>query len=459
MSLPDTTIESEGDIRYTFRAKIENSSFSFGSVFFRQKKDLNAPRGYSQKSLVALTRSHEMLHVANEFVRVISPLYFSFGIDVLEAACNECKSWPPPDNRILTLSVAGTQIYSQPFPSTELFQDVPLFTTFGSLCVGLWLLWELALTGQPILILGPTPDRCSKAVLGICSLISPIPLGVDYRPFFTIFDPDFPLVSRTDNPPCMIIGGTNPFLLRSLEHFPNVVSLGVPSNPDITQVARRNQPLRSLLRNKRWEKSLVLTGEDPLIARDEKLLSQLRNLGSDPKATILQNNEKLRAAFRDITKRFLAPLETFVRMRPIGEKAAKGGIRVSAYKDEILLEDLRFSAESFLASLSSRASIRDKQFPIALYKKFLSGPNFPLWLEYEVKKISKERFLIRRTLIVHTDTEYILSLNMSSQSGGHENIYARISDALSLERSKPNCDEELCERMQQHLEALDKAKQ
>jgi len=405
-----------------------------------------------QRSVVAVTRRPECLHVTTEFVRVIAPLYFAYGTEVVEVACLECRSWPAPGKTAPVLSVAGTEIQSHPFPSANLFQDIPLFSTFGSLSVALWLLWELVLTGQQILVLGPTPDRCSKAVLGLCSLISPIPLAVDFRPFFTMFDQDFAAVSNPNNKAPLIIGGTNPFLLRSLEHFPNVVSLGTQrAEKDEINVARRNQTLRSLLRNRRWEKSIVLTKEESLVQRDTALISSLRRIGTDPKLTITENNERLRRAFRDLTSQFVQPLRSFLRMKPIGERAANGGLKVSAYHDDILREEYSFSKDSFLQYLLQVQGNRSKAvFPLELYRRFMSGPNFAPWLEAERHSISVERSQIVRTLIVETDVESLIA--HSSRVG--EELYARVATALHAEMAKPDRDVELCARMDEHLRAL-----
>jgi len=450
-SLPDTTIDSEGDITYNFRFRLGDGRFCYGAVFFRQTKDASCPRGYLQKSVVAVTRSPEFLHVANEFVRVMAPIYFAYGSEVLEVACAECAAWPDPSLAGTTLTVAGTQINAQAFPSSDLFQDVALFSTFGSLSVGLWLLWELVLTGQQILVLGPTPDRCSKAVLGICSLISPIPLAMDYRPFFTMFDKDFATISRGAYPVPLIVGGTNPFLLRSLEHFPNVVSLGSQRvSSEETHVARTSQSLRTLLRNRRWEKSLLLTRDAPLVGKDETLLSSLRRLGTDPKTTITENNDKLRRAFRNLTKQFLEPIESFVRQKPIGDRAAQGGVQVSAYQDDVLLEQQRFSQEAFLTYLGGRSSKETKQFPTELYRRFLGGPNFQPWLQEELRKLSGARNVIRRTLIVQTDVQSLLAVRVPPP----ETIASKVLQALNRELAKPDRDVELCNRMAEHLRAL-----
>lgn len=36
------------------------------------------------------------------------------------------------------------------------------------------LLWELVLLNQPLVVVSPTPDLCSKVVLSLCSLIAPV---------------------------------------------------------------------------------------------------------------------------------------------------------------------------------------------------------------------------------------------------------------------------------------------
>lgn len=70
-------------------------------------------------------------------------------------------------------------------------QDIGLFSTFRGLCHSLWHLWELAITGQPIIVVGTKPELVGDAVLAIVSLISPLVFSGDYRPFFSLYDPDF----------------------------------------------------------------------------------------------------------------------------------------------------------------------------------------------------------------------------------------------------------------------------
>ena len=52
-------------------------------------------------------------------------------------------------------------------------------------------LWELVLTGEPLVVMAPTPTLCSATVQHLTSIIYPLSYCPDYRPFYTIHDSDF----------------------------------------------------------------------------------------------------------------------------------------------------------------------------------------------------------------------------------------------------------------------------
>jgi len=115
------------------------------------------------------------------------------------------------------------------------FQGINIFEQFGPMLPTLWYLWELVFTGEPILVVGKTPALCSRAVLGLASLISPMEFGGDYRPYFTIYDSDFRYYSSLqdlgpNSLPACIIGVTNPLFLKVFERFPHVLVLHSPSS-------------------------------------------------------------------------------------------------------------------------------------------------------------------------------------------------------------------------------------
>lgn len=100
------------------------------------------------------------------------------------------------------------------------FQSLPLYTAFGNFSAYLWHLWELAITGEPILIYAHDQEQCSMAVLSLVGLIYPVTYCGDYRPFFTIYDQDYKEIVNMhnehhgNNMPSMILGVTNPFILK-----------------------------------------------------------------------------------------------------------------------------------------------------------------------------------------------------------------------------------------------------
>jgi hypothetical protein len=147
-----------------------------------------------------------------------------------------------------------------------LFQEIGLFSIFRHLVPSLWHLWQLAVTGQPLLVMASTPELCGDAVLAIVSLISPLSYCADFRPYFTLYDSDFqqiaasfgshsttgprtkhgkpsPLLAgtvdgaRTPSTGCpMMIGTTNPFFVKALDRWPNAAWLGHRGGPGVRGV-------------------------------------------------------------------------------------------------------------------------------------------------------------------------------------------------------------------------------
>lgn len=59
------------------------------------------------------------------------------------------------------------------------------------------------------------------------SLINPLEYCLDYRPFFTIHDPEFKeYTTRCGDPPPVLLGVTNPFFAKALQHWPHIIRIG-----------------------------------------------------------------------------------------------------------------------------------------------------------------------------------------------------------------------------------------
>jgi hypothetical protein len=76
-------------------------------------------------------------------------------------------------------------------------------------------------------VIAPSPTLVAQAVEALVSLIRPLKYMSDYRPYFTIHDTEFKdITTKTQAPPAMIIGVTNPFFNKALDHWPHVLRLG-----------------------------------------------------------------------------------------------------------------------------------------------------------------------------------------------------------------------------------------
>jgi len=173
---------------------------------------------------------------------IVGPLFYKIGPTALEAAYNDTRLWAlPVPGASLDLPLLGqvlrfhvpwtgsegdpaataqlhngdtadpTRSIPRPLPAARpnkgltlaevfaakhsevpgVFQEIGLFAAFRSLTPCLWSIWELVITGQPLLLLGASPDVCGDAVMGAVSLIAPMRFSGDFRPYCTLYDPDF----------------------------------------------------------------------------------------------------------------------------------------------------------------------------------------------------------------------------------------------------------------------------
>ncbi|KAF4665844.1 Protein dennd6a [Perkinsus chesapeaki] len=111
-----------------------------------------------------------------------------------------------------------------------LYSEVSVSRSLWPLMGSLWHLWEMAITGVPMLVYTPRqlPSAVSNAVLAILSLIQPIQYKGDYRPYFTIYDPDYEYYKTAPSGALQscIIGITSPMAFAQLsQNFPVVVVL------------------------------------------------------------------------------------------------------------------------------------------------------------------------------------------------------------------------------------------
>ncbi|WIA20426.1 hypothetical protein OEZ85_004839 [Tetradesmus obliquus] len=218
------------DSSFQFRIKRIPASFTggapdflYGYVFCRQRQDESLRRGGEQAAVVVLA-SVPLSSMLMPLSLVAGHAFFSEGEAALEQLVSQVAAWPPP--------VPGSRV-SLPAGHAMISGQLPLFTLLpppqpevhpsvqatlarraqraasirrgGAVDAAVvlqpllrhaWTLWQLLITAQPLMVVGLTPRDTSAAVAALMGLIAPLPYAADYRPYFTIHDPDFVALSR-----------------------------------------------------------------------------------------------------------------------------------------------------------------------------------------------------------------------------------------------------------------------
>uniref|UniRef100_A0A674CHW4 DENN/MADD domain containing 6Aa n=1 Tax=Salmo trutta TaxID=8032 RepID=A0A674CHW4_SALTR len=216
----------------------------YGYVYFRQVRDKSLKRGYFQKSLVLISKLPYVMFF-HSLLKLIAPEYFEKQEPCLEAACNDIDRWPTPHpGKILVLPIMGTVMkvriptsYDKPGTSQLVQSTQPIqfhlfffYRCFHPVFFHIQMLWELVLLGEALVVMAPSPAESSDTVLALVSCISPLRYCSDFRPYFTIHDSEFKeYTTRTQAPPpepSVILGVTNPFFAKTLQHWPHIIRIG-----------------------------------------------------------------------------------------------------------------------------------------------------------------------------------------------------------------------------------------
>ncbi|XP_015424205.1 PREDICTED: protein DENND6B [Myotis davidii] len=209
------------------------SAHYFGYVYFRQVKDSSVKRGYFQKSLVLVSRL-PFTRLFQALLSLIAPEYFDKLAPCLEAVCSEIDQWPAPvPGQTLNLPVMGVvlQVHvpsrvDKP-ESSPLKQCGPENLLPAPLVLTSVHELDLCRCGQglpsgaqgPAVPPPPPPQSC----------LQPLKFCCDYRPYFTIHDSEFKeFTTRTQAPPSVVLGVTNPFFIKTLQHWPHILRVGEP---------------------------------------------------------------------------------------------------------------------------------------------------------------------------------------------------------------------------------------
>lgn len=449
-----------------------SSRHLYGFVFNRQRHDERLKRGGEQKSVVILSHN-PYSSVFKPLLQIMGPLYFDIGKKALEHIAAYVSMWPSPiPGKLMELPIGNAALkvnlppaHSLPsdggisfeesassmapfLPNNQsvpqgLFHDSDIFGIYRGLLLQLWLLWELLLIGEPILIIAPTPPQCCEAVTALVSLVAPLLCSVDFRPYFTIHDPEFTHLNSLqegDIFPPMVLGVTNLFFLKALRNIPHIVSVGSPAiNSNRLSLAPRafsarvTRPEGFGIQNlslKRFSPSNLLNAvklrrDGPLCLMtehkeaiwstytattkpDTSILNRLIDAGMSPRveeSMSVVNNEILRRHFLELTTNFLAPFGPYFRATTPSEGS-------SPFVNPPPLRP--FTVDEFLGSLSTRGpgkflTKRMRSNWLDLYRRFLKGQNFMPWFQRRRAVAEQEQHRLWRQARLKTDIQQFIS--------------------------------------------------
>ncbi|TRY92896.1 hypothetical protein DNTS_005710, partial [Danionella cerebrum] len=354
----------------------KDQGYYYGYVYFRQVRDKSLKRGYFQKSLVLISRLPYVTFF-HSLLKLIAPEYFEKQEPCLEAACNDIDRWPSPcPGKILSLPIMGVIMklriptcYDKPGTS-QLVHTAPM-------------LWELVLLGEALVVMAPSPAESSDTVLALVSCIAPLRYCSDFRPYFTIHDSEFKeYTTRTQAPPSVILGVTNPFFAKTLQHWPHIIRIGDMKQPGEMAKQMKVKKLKNL--KTLDSKPGVYTAYKPFLNKDEDIIKQLQK-GVQQKRPSAAQNAILRRYFLELTQSFIIPLERYVASLMPLQKS------ISPWKSPPQLRP--FSQDEFMKTLEKagpQLTSRLKGDWIGLYRQFLRSPNFDGWFRSRRKEMMQK---------------------------------------------------------------------
>ncbi|XP_065175056.1 protein DENND6B-like [Sycon ciliatum] len=371
----------------------DNSAY-FGFCFFRQVRDPQNKRGYFQKSVIILTH-YPFIALFYLVAEMVAPEFFDNGEAALEAVYHQIQQWPfPMPGQYLHLPLIG-QVLQVRIPSVKdkpatvrapvtippmsvrpvilpSVYELEFYRVLQPLLPHLYLLWELVLLNEPLAVMAPNPTLCSKFVQVLINMILPLHYGSDYRPYFTIHDTEFKdYTTRTQAPPNVILGVTNPFFTKALQHWPHVVRIDDAADP--------SKPLKKSATSSPGHvmdvKPGLYTRYKPFITPDR---SSLRAVGRTPTTARRSGDARdthIRRMLSEVTQSFMIPLERYIAtllplQRTITPWRQPPGLK--AFNQTDFLKSLEISGPHLTTGLKGNWT--------GLYKRFFSTPNFQYWL-------------------------------------------------------------------------------
>uniref|UniRef100_A0A671SVW6 DENN/MADD domain containing 6B n=1 Tax=Sinocyclocheilus anshuiensis TaxID=1608454 RepID=A0A671SVW6_9TELE len=425
-----------------------------GYVYFRQVKDASVKRGYFQKSLVVVSRL-PFVNLFHSLLQVIAPEYFEKHEPCLETVCNEIDQWPAPvPGQTLNLPVMGVVMQvripskvetpgGSPVkqPQTENLLPAPTvlpsvheldhFKCFQSVLIHVQMLWELMLLGEPVVVMAPSPTVSSETVLALVSAIAPLRYCGDYRPYFTIHDSEFKeYTTRTQAPPNVILGVTNPFFIKTFQCWPHIIRLG-----DLKML------LRQVLNGAFLQ--VIYQTYKTFLHKDKAFIKRLLK-GIQKKRPSEVQSAILRRHLLEQTESFILPLERYLEsLMPLQRS-------MSPWKTPPQIRS--FSQDEFMKTLEQAGpQLTLKGDWTGLYRRFFRSPNFDGWYRLRHREMIQKVECLHLEAICAAD---LLTWTKDKSEVEIVDLILKLREKLVTRKHQLPVKEELLERLEQSIQTI-----
>uniref|UniRef100_UPI00398F2004 protein DENND6B isoform X5 n=1 Tax=Pristiophorus japonicus TaxID=55135 RepID=UPI00398F2004 len=364
----------------------------YGFVYFRQVKDSTVKRGYFQKSLVLISRL-PFVNLFHSLLQLVAPEYF----EKLEP-CLEVRI--PSKNDKLGTSPLKQSNQENLLPAPMIIptvNELDLFTCFQPILIHIQMLWELMLLGEPVIVMATSPTVSSDTVLALTSsCITPLRYCCDYRPYFTIHDTEFKeYTTRTQAPPNVVLGVTNPFFIKTFQHWPHIIRIGeVKMSGDLPKQIK----VKKLMKLRTLDtKPGIYTSYKTFLHKDKALIKRLLK-GIQRKRPSEVQSVIVRRHLLELTQSFIIPLERYVAsLMPLQRTitAWKNPPQIRPFIQEEFMKTLEYAGPQLTSVL--------KGDWVGLYRRFFKSPNFDGWFRMRYQEMCRKLEILHLEVLCEAD--------------------------------------------------------
>ncbi|KAK2167268.1 hypothetical protein LSH36_30g02036 [Paralvinella palmiformis] len=442
LSFPDSNSGCMGDTQFHFRIRRCPGRRSVVQAHTDYNKDCPA----ALQSVVLLSKL-PFVTLYNYIVSVIAPEYFDNGEPCLEAACHDIDQWPDPcPGETLNLPIMGTvvqvrlpsrsdKVLTSPqiknpsvptMPANNILpsvSEVDVYSAFLPVLPHIQMLWELVLIGEPLVVMANSPTICSGTVQALVSTIWPFKYCMDFRPYFTIHDSEFrEYTTKTQAPPAVILGVTNPFFAKTLQHWPHVLRIG------------------------------ELAVSSPKTINKLKKVGTIKTLDSKPgypdkEASGGSECNALKRYLLELTQSFMIPLERYVAsLMPLQRNISphKGPPRLKSFDTEAFLKTIEHSGPQLTSGL--------KGDWIALYRRFFRSGNFEGWLRFRQEEVNQKLQALHLEVLCQAD---LLTWIQDKQEVEIVDLILRLREKLAkINENQLPVSNDMLSRLQHHHDMI-----